>query len=124
MPKLLRKAFIVFSLLAVCLVGAGIYNRYFDESGGQFCSLRHEAVQLRNMKICDWTGVDLEVRDLRYSGYPGMILIKYTDGFVYQCFWFDNREFDYSIDGPERWFNESCPNKKRNLIMTRTVKHD
>jgi hypothetical protein len=28
------------------------------------------------------------------------------------------------IDGPERWFNEGCPNKKRDPIMTPKAKHD
>jgi hypothetical protein len=102
MSKSLRGAFVVFSLLAACLAGAGIYSRYFDEPGGAFCRVQHEAAQLRNMKICHWTGVSMEVltllrTDVRNTGNPHMILIKYTGGIVYQCFWFDDREFDYWI---------------------------
>jgi hypothetical protein len=124
MHKLLRRAFIAVSLLAACLAGAGIYNRFFDEAGGAFCPVLHEAVQLRNMKICRRTGMDLDVFDLRHLGNESMILIKYTDGFVYRCFWFNDREFDYSIDDLKDAFVESCPGKQRNLIMTRRVRHD
>jgi hypothetical protein len=68
--------------------------------------------------------VDLDVFDPRHLGYPNMILIKYTDGFVYQCFWFDSREFDYSIEDRKPSWVESCPSKRRNLVMTRRVRHD
>jgi len=124
MSKLLRRAFIVFSLLAACLAGLGIYNRYFDESGGVFCAEQHEAVELRNLKICRRNGMDLDVFDPRHIGNESMILIKYTDGFVYRCFWFNDREFDYSIEDLKDAFVESCPSKRRNLIMTRRVRHD
>ena len=68
--------------------------------------------------------MDLDVFDLRHLGNESMILIKYTDGFVYRCFWFNDREFDYSIDDLKDAFVESCPGKQRNLIMTRRVRHD
>jgi hypothetical protein len=122
MYKLLRRALIVFSLVTASLAGAATYNRYFDDSGGVFCSVRHEAVQLRNMKICKRSGVDLDVFDPRHLGYPNMILVKYTDGFAYQCFWFDSREFDYSIEDREPAWVVSCPSERRNLIMTRRVR--
>jgi uncharacterized protein YodC (DUF2158 family) len=130
MYKFLRRALIICSLLAACLAGAGIYSRYFDEPGGAFCNVQHEAVQLRNVKICHWTGVSMKVlqllrTDVRHTGDPHMILIKYTGGIVYQCFWFDEREFDYSIDGlKESSIDDGCPNSQRNLIMIRKVSHD
>jgi hypothetical protein len=128
--KLLGRALVVFSLLAIWLAATGIYSRYFDEPGGAFCSAQHEAMQLRNMKICHWTGVSMEVlallrTDVRNAGNPHMILIKYTGGLVYQCFWFDDREFDYSIDGlKSASIRSGCQNSQRNLTMTRKVKHD
>jgi hypothetical protein len=129
MCNFLRRALIVFSLLAACFAGVGIYSRYFDEPGGAFCGVQHEAVQLQNMKICHWTGVSMEVlqllrTDVRNTGDPHRVLIKYTDGIVYQCFWFDVREFDYSIDGVKSPTDDGCPNNHRNLIMTRRVRHD
>jgi hypothetical protein len=130
MCKLPGTALVVFSLLAACLAAAGIYSRYFDEPGGAFCSVQHKAVQLQTMKICHWTGVSMEVlgllrTDVRNTGNPHMILIKYTGGIVYQCFWFDDREFDYSIDGlKSASIDDGCPNNQRDLIMTRKVKHD
>jgi hypothetical protein len=130
MYKFLRRALIVFSLLAACLTGAGMYSRYFDEAGGMFCPVLHEAVQLRNMKICHWNGVSMEElqllrTDVRNSGDPHKVLIKYTGGTVYQCFWFDEREFDYSIDDLEpSSTRDGCPSNQRDLIMIRKIKHD
>jgi hypothetical protein len=129
MSKLIRTALIVFSFLAACLASAGIYNRYFDEPGGAFCGVQHEAVRLQNVKICHWSGVSMKVltqrlTDVRYTGDPHMVLIKYTGGIVYQCFWFDEREFDYWIDGLKSPMDDGCPNNQCNLIMTRKVKHD
>jgi hypothetical protein len=63
--------------------------------------------------------------DVRNTGDPHMILIKYTGGIVYQCFWFDVREFDYSIDGLKPSpILDGCPNNQRDFIMTRKVKRD
>jgi hypothetical protein len=62
--------------------------------------------------------------DVRYTGDPHMILVKYTGGIVYQCFWFDDREFDYWIDGLKSPIGDGCPNSQRSLIMIQKVKHD
>lgn len=63
--------------------------------------------------------------DVRNSGDPHRILIKYTDGIAYQCFWFDMREFDYSIDGLKpSSIRDGCPDNQRNLIMIRKIRHD
>jgi|SRR5450756_2109568 len=124
MSKMLRRTLIGFSLLAACLAGFAIHSRYFDEAGGAFCEVVHEAVQLRNEKICRWTGVSLELltllrTDVRNSADPHRILIKYSDGIVYQCFWFDVREFDYLIDGLKPSSSDGCSDSQQNLIMTR-----
>lgn len=68
--------------------------------------------------------MDLDVFDPRHIGNDSMILIKYTDGFVYRCFWFNDREFDYWIDDLKDAFVESCPSKRRNLIMMPRARHD
>ena len=120
----------VFSLLATCLAGVGIYNRYFDAAGGALCPLQHEPVQIRKTKICHWNGYSMEVithrlPDVRYTGDRHMFLIKYTGGIAYQCFWFDQREFDYWIDGLESSsVGSGCQDNQRNLIMIRKLKHD
>jgi len=119
-------------LLASCGMSrrrCNIYSRYFDEPGGAFCGVEHEAVQLQNVKICHWTGMSFEVlallrTDVRHTGDTSKVLIKYTSGIVYQCFWFDDREFDYWIDGLKSPVADGCPDRRRNLIMTRKVKHD
>jgi hypothetical protein len=121
---------LVCSFLAACLVGAGIYSRYFDDAGGALCGVQHEAIQLRNVKICHWTGVSMEVltllrTDVRHTGDPHKILIKYTDNVAYQCFWFDAREFDYSIDDLQpSLFDYGCMNGKHGFATVRKLRHD
>jgi len=129
MYKSLRRTLIVLSLLAACLAGAGIYSRYFDEPGGALCGVQHEPVQLQSVKICNWSGMSWEVlnllrTDVRHTGDTSKILIKYTSGIVYQCFWFDDREFDYWIDGEKSPATDGCQNNPRDLIMKRKIKHD
>lgn len=128
MNKVLRSGLIVASVLAASLAGAGIYNRYFDELGGALCPIQHEAIQLQKVKICDWTGVSIKVMtallvDVRHAADPHMVLIKHKSGVVYQCFWFDVREFDYRIDGVEP-ATDGCPERPRSLTMIRKVGHD
>ncbi|MBR0756576.1 hypothetical protein JQ604_30730 [Bradyrhizobium jicamae] len=106
-----------------------MYSRYFDEPGGAFCGVQHEAVQLQNVRICNWTGMSFPVlnllrTDLRHTGDSSKILIKYTSGIVYQCFWFDDREFDYWIDGMKSPVADGCADHPRNLIMKRKTKND
>ncbi|MFH1343582.1 MAG: hypothetical protein ABIL01_20615 [Pseudomonadota bacterium] len=129
MYKLLRRALIVFSLLAGCFAAFGLYSRYFDEPGGAFCPVQHEAVRLHNVKICHWSGVSMKVMqllrtDVRHTGDPNMTLIKYSSGIVYQCFWFDEREFDYWIDGLKPPMDTGCLDNRRDLIMTRKIKQN
>lgn len=123
MSRFLRIALTAFLLVAACLAGAAAYSRYLDPPGGAFCGVLHEPVQLRNVKICHWTGVSLRVltllrTDVRHTGDPAKILIKYTSGIFYQCFWFDDRVFDYSIDGQTpSSIGYGCSDIPRNLIM-------
>ena len=129
MHKSLRRTLIVLLLLAACLAGVGIYSRFFDEPGGALCGVQHEAVQVRNVKICHWTGVSMKVMellrtDVRHTGDPHMVLIKYTGGFVLKCFWFDDRKFDYWIDDLKSPHADGCSNNPRNLTVTRKIRHD
>ena len=129
MHKSLRRTLIVLLLLAACLAGAGIYSRFFDEPGGVLCGVQHEAVQLRNVKICHWSGVSMKAMellrtDVRHTGDPHMVLIKYTGGFVLQCFWFDDRKFDYWIDDVKSPDADGCSNNPRSLNITRKIRHD
>lgn len=62
--------------------------------------------------------------DVRHTGDPNMTLIKYSSGIVYQCFWFDEREFDYWIDGLKPPMDTGCLDNRRDLIMTRKIKQN
>jgi hypothetical protein len=48
-----------------------------------------------------------------------MVLIKYREGILYECFWFDSRKFNYSEGGWERPFFEHCLKDPRNFEMRR-----
>ncbi len=70
-----------------------------------------------------WEVLTLLRTDVRHTGDTSKILIKYTSGIFYQCFWFDDRVFDYSIDGlKSSSIGDGCSNIPRNLIVTRKVK--
>lgn len=96
-----------------------IYNRYFSESGGAFCETQHTEIELSNKQICISTGIDLDVFDPRHIGRPSMILIKYRDGILFDCFWFDSRAFTYSAGGWEPPLFEHCSKDQRDFEMRR-----
>jgi hypothetical protein len=60
-----------------------------------------------------------DVFDPRHIGRPSMVLIKYREGILYECFWFDSRKFNYSEGGWERPFFEHCLKDPRNFEMRR-----
>jgi hypothetical protein len=104
---------------ATCVAGFAIYNRYFDGSGGTLCEQRDAEIALSNKQMCISSGIDIDVFDPRHIGRPNMILIKYREGILYECFWFDSRRFNYSEDGWERPFFEHCLKDPRNFEMRR-----
>jgi hypothetical protein len=99
------------------LAALAVYNRYFDESGGMFCETRDTEIDMPNKQICIYTGVDLDVIDPRYSGALSMILIKYREGLLYDCFWFDDRAFTYSAGGWKPGLFEHCSKGPRDFEM-------
>jgi hypothetical protein len=97
-----------FLAAATCVAGFAIYNRYLDESGGTFCETRDAGIALSKKQICISTGIDLDVFDPRRIGSRSMILIKYRDSILYDCFWFDSRKFTCSTGGWEPPLFEHC----------------
>jgi len=117
----IRGALLGFLAAATCVAGFAIYNRYFDDSGGTFCGTRDTEIVLSNKKMCISSGVDNDVFDPRHIGRPNMILIKYREGILYDCFWFDSRKFNYSEGGWERPLFEHCVKDLRNFETRRKV---
>ena len=115
--------FTLFGLVAAAtgLAEFAIYNRYLDGSGGAFCETRSTEFELSKKQICISSGVDLDVFDPRHVGRPNMILIKYRDGILYRCFWFDSRMFTYSAGGWEPSLFEHCSKDLRDFEMRRKM---
>ena len=113
--------FALFGLIAAATGFAefAIYNRYLDGSGGTFCETRNAETVLSKKQICIRSGTDHDVYDPRHIGRPNMILIKYREGILYDCFWFDSRTFAYSVDGLEPSFFEDCSKARRSFEMQR-----
>jgi hypothetical protein len=99
-----------------------VYNRYFSESGGAFCKTRLTEVELPKKQICISTGLDLEAFNPQHIGRLNMILIKYRDGILFDCFWFDSRAFTYSAGGWEPPLFEHCSKNPLDFEMRRTPK--
>jgi hypothetical protein len=115
----IRLAFVGVLAAATGLAGFALHNRYFDESGGTFCETRDTEIALSKKKICLSTGIDLDVFDPRRIGSRSMILVKYRDGILYDCFWFDRTKFSYSTGGWERRLFEHCSEDLRDFELRR-----